>query len=92
MTGIPEFNYQAFNKKAAELRALGHHVENPAENQEPQCRSWLGYMRMAIVQLVSCDAVVMLRGWENSRGARIEHQLASSLGLEILYQDGDKRE
>jgi hypothetical protein len=31
MTGIPHFNFPKFNRIAAELRAKGHHVFNPAE-------------------------------------------------------------
>ena len=84
MSGLPELNYPAFHAKATELRALGHHVENPAENPEPHCRSWLGYMRMALVQIARCDAVVMLPGWSKSRGACIERQLAVGLGLQII--------
>ena len=30
--------------------------------------------------------IFMLRGWENSAGARAEHSLAVALGHEILYQ------
>ena len=83
MSGLPEFNYPAFNAVAAELRAQGHHVENPAENPIPPCGSWLGYMRMALAQLATCDAVYILPGWRGSRGARIEHGLALDLGLEV---------
>jgi hypothetical protein len=36
--------------------------------------------------LSRCDAVYMLRGWENSIGARAEHDLANELGLEIVYE------
>ena len=32
MTGIPHFNYPAFNAAAAALRAAGHTVFNPAEH------------------------------------------------------------
>lgn len=32
MTGIPHFNYPAFNAAAAKLRADGHEVFNPAEH------------------------------------------------------------
>jgi len=32
MTGIPHFNYPAFNAAAAFLRSLGHSVFNPAEH------------------------------------------------------------
>lgn len=34
MSGIPLFNYPAFNAAAAELRAAGHEVFNPAEHDE----------------------------------------------------------
>lgn len=83
MTGIPEFNYPAFHAAAAELRAAGLHVENPAESPAPDCKSWIGYMRLAIVQLAGCDCVVTLPGWERSRGARIEVELARGLGFPI---------
>lgn len=32
MTGIPHFNYPAFNAAAAFLREIGHEVFNPAEH------------------------------------------------------------
>lgn len=78
-TGLPDANYPAFNAQAARLRALGYHVENPAEN--PVCSSWEGYMRHAIAQLVTCDVIAMLPGWTNSRGARIERHLALDLAI-----------
>jgi hypothetical protein len=87
MSGLPELNYPAFHAKAAELRAQGYHVENPAENPEPACRSWLGYMRLAVAQLATCDAVYLLPGWSKSRGACIEHQLAAGLGLAFLDEN-----
>lgn len=83
MTGLPDFNYPAFNECAAALRARGFVVENPADNPEPHCKSWLGYMRMALRQLALCDAVAMLPGWGHSRGAVIEHQLGRNLGLVV---------
>ena len=86
MTGLPEFNYPAFNEAAKRLRDLGFDVENPAENQEPKCGTWLGYMRMAIRQLVTCDGVALLPGWRGSRGARIERWLAGMLGLKVVLE------
>lgn len=84
MTGLPDFNFPAFNAAAAQLRALGYDVENPAENPEPPCGSWLAYMRMAIVQVAKCDALVLLPGWEQSKGARVEFQLAVGLELRAM--------
>lgn len=84
MTGLPGFNYPAFHRAADALRAKGYHVENPADNPVPACGTWKGYMRMAITQLVTCDTVVLLPGWSESKGAKVEHQLALDLGLDVL--------
>lgn len=85
MTGYPELNFPAFHAAAAALREAGHHVENPAEiNADPNA-AWLDCMRADIARLVTCDAVYMLPGWERSRGARIEQQLAAGLGLDVLH-------
>lgn len=81
MSGLPDFNYPAFHTEAARLRAIGYHVENPAEN--PAQATWQDYMRQAVRQLVTCDAVALLPGWENSRGALIENGLAVSLGIPV---------
>jgi Domain of unknown function (DUF4406) len=87
MTGIAEFNFPAFHAQAARLRALGFHVENPAEN--PHCDSWQEYMRLDIARLVLCDWLLMLPGWERSKGATIEHRLASDIGLKIVFLDDE---
>jgi hypothetical protein len=85
MTGLPELNFPAFHAAAKALRAQGHHVENPAEiNADPKAQ-WLDCMRADIARLVTCDAVLMLPGWQNSRGALVEHGLAVGLGLQVLH-------
>lgn len=87
MTGLPDFNFPAFHEAAARLRARGDTVLNPAENPDPPCKSWVGYMRMAIAQLVQCDAVFLLPGWRDSRGARLEVEIARQLGLIFAGND-----
>jgi hypothetical protein len=83
MSGIPDLNYPAFHAEAARLRALGYHVENPAENPVPECGTWVGYMKMAIAQVISCDALVCLPGWSKSKGATLEVFLASRLKMKL---------
>ena len=88
MTGLPDLNYPAFHWAAAQLRALGHEVLNPAENPVPPCGSWQGYMRLALAQLVQCECIALLPGWAESKGALIERKLAQVLGMHIvLYCD-----
>ncbi len=86
MTGMPEYNYPAFHAAARRLRDLGFDVANPAEAPSPGSNTWLDYMRDAIALLVRCDGVAMLAGWQESRGARIEHDLAVSLGLVVMRE------
>lgn len=81
MSGIADFNYPAFHTEAARLRALGFHVENPAENPTPHCGTWVGYMRNALRQMLTCEAVALLDDWQRSRGALIEHGVAINLGI-----------
>lgn len=38
MSGIPQFNFPAFDAGAAELRALGYEVVSPAEMDDPASR------------------------------------------------------
>ncbi len=85
MTGLPDFNYPAFNAAAATLRAQGHTVLNPAENPVPACGTWQGYMRMALAQLVQCECIVLLPGWADSKGALIERKLAQVLGMDVMH-------
>lgn len=84
MTGLPELNFPAFHAAAAELRAQGHHVENPAEINPDHAVPWVECMERDLPRLMTCDAVFALPGWEASKGARIEVCVARSLGLEIL--------
>lgn len=83
MTGLPDYNYPAFNQVAADLRAKGYTVENPAENPKPTSDAWSDWMRLAIKQMMDCDCVVMLSGWQASKGAMVEVRLAIDLGLTV---------
>lgn len=84
MSGLPGNNYDAFNAEAARLRALWFVVANPAENPEPPGKAWADYMRMSITQLMTCDTVVLLPGWQDSRGANIERIIALKIGMRVV--------
>jgi hypothetical protein len=44
-------------------------------------------MRNDISQLVTCARIVLLRGWENSKGAMLELRIAKVLGFEVVDLD-----
>jgi hypothetical protein len=85
MTGKPELNFPVFHAQAARLRADGWEVVNPAEINADQTAGWLPCMRADIKHLVDCDAILMLPGWEWSKGASLEHHIAERLGMKVIY-------
>lgn len=88
MTGYPEYNYPLFHAVAADLRAAGREVRNPAENDAGSTgKPWDYYMRLALAQLVECDTIVLLPRWRESRGARLEKHVASQLGMAVEFWD-----
>ena len=88
MTGYPEHNYPAFHQAATMLTILGHDVESPAAGGQVEGWEWPDYMRRGLHQLLTCDTIALLPGWQNSRGATIEHQLATDLGMTVIELDG----
>ena len=87
MSGIKDFNRPAFNEAEAVLKANGYKVENPAKCSLPAGSEWKAYMKADIKALMSCDAIVMLPGWEKSKGAMIEYGIACDLGYEIHHYE-----
>lgn len=50
---------------------------------------WLRCMVKCIGALHTCDTMVQLNGWEDSRGARVEFLMGKHLGLRMLeYNNG----
>jgi hypothetical protein len=85
MTGLPGHNVGAFNFETERLRALGYAVVNPVEVAEDigPNPTWHQCMREDVAALASCDALVLLPGWQESEGSMLELQLAFKLGLLI---------
>lgn len=93
MTGYAEFNHPAFHAKAAELRAAGEDVINPAEHDAEigLDQPWDSYLRRDLVLLAErCDKIVLLEGWEKSNGATLERYVGEQLGMTIVYPSGSE--
>lgn len=80
-------NLQRFEDARLDLIAKGHDVFSPPyhipDNGRPSTGylGWVEYMRKDIAELLTCDAIYPLPGWEESRGARLEMHIARELGL-----------
>lgn len=59
---------------------------NPFRNGLPQPGDWREHMRVDLRMLLDCDAIYMLKGWELSKGAKLELDVASSCGIKVLFE------
>lgn len=86
MTGYADFNRPAFNAAAEKVIADGNAPLNPA--LAPDGLTQAEYMQLAMQQVFMADAIILLDGWNQSKGARAEYALAEKLGLDIVL-DGE---
>lgn len=83
ISGRPNLNRPAFDQAAKVLAAAGYQVVNPFDVC-PNPASWEEAMRADVKALMDCDRILMLPGWEESRGAVIEAWIAAKLGITRL--------
>ena len=74
--------------RVAELNLIHQKIEvvNPMALPHEHGGTWKEYMKEDISALMECDSIYMLKGWEDSAGARLEFQIAIGLGYEILFE------
>lgn len=87
ITGVDNY-MDSFMAAEQKLTAEGYTVINPAKVLEnmPDDTSWSEYMVLTLMMLAMADSIYMLKGWERSKGARIEHLEAVKSNMNILYQ------
>nr|DAX47494.1 MAG TPA: protein of unknown function (DUF4406) [Caudoviricetes sp.] len=80
------YTRKRFGDVADTLRALGHEVTNPLCNGLSEADPWEEHIAKDIINLIDCEGIYMLQGWEDSQGARIEHAVAKELGKVVFYE------
>ncbi|WP_278833509.1 DUF4406 domain-containing protein [Porphyromonas cangingivalis] len=68
-----------------QLREMLFNPINPLRLTNTVGLSWEDYMRIDIKALMDCEAICMLNGWEESKGARLEFHIAQSLGMHVFF-------
>ena len=93
MTGIPNYNHELFDRVAKEFRDANFAVCSPAEFFDCDLtKERKEYMREAVKYLLEADTIVLLPGWEESKGARLEVGIATELDLIVVeYVENDEQ-
>ena len=76
----------AFRATAAFCELCGFESVNPFDNGVGDNVDWRLHMKEDLKMLLDCDAICMMDGWEESKGAKLEHDIASTCGLTVYYE------
>lgn len=49
----------------------------------------LCFIAKSLESMSLCHAAYFAKGWEQTRGCRIEHEVAKAYGVEIIYESAD---
>lgn len=81
----------------AHLESLGYKVVNTLFTDEWYSQDKMkergvvqipvSFLAKSLENMGLCHAVYFCKGWEEARGCKIEHDVASTYGLDILYEE-----
>jgi nucleoside 2-deoxyribosyltransferase len=92
ISGLPDDNKPAFEAAEKIIRERGFQPINPhvlcfdivlAHEGTPE-ELWKKCMKRDISYMLDCDLVVLLNGWHKSRGAMVEINTASAVGIQCI--------
>lgn len=84
MTDCHDFNRDSFVKGAEIVESYGYEAITPVDidsQVDHEGWEWSDYLRADLKVLTDCDVIALLPGWEESKGANLEYDTATRLGL-----------
>ena len=86
--------FEVRDRVAAKLREMGYEVADTVFDFTDEQMKALGvknaalyYLSNSIQAMSRCDCMYFVKGWDGARGCKIEHDIATAYGLEVLYED-----
>lgn len=64
------------------------YTESPKKDETPVTilHKSIEYLAKSLNVMSTCDGVYCCKGWEEARGCKIEHEVATQYGLFIMYE------
>lgn len=86
ITGKEDTAEQRFEEAEKYCLEKGFEPVNPMKlNHSNHDQSWESFMKEDLKAMMECEAIYLIEGWSNSKGALEEKRLAQKLGLKIYY-------
>ncbi|MCD8295834.1 MAG: DUF4406 domain-containing protein [Clostridia bacterium] len=91
ITGTDDY-MERFAAAERHLRELGYGIKilNPAKENAVMASmgaSYYSIMHQCLREMQGCNMIYMIKGWQGSKGARLEYAYADAMGFEICYED-----
>lgn len=86
ISGMKQEAKELFRNAEIKLIRHGYKPVNPMSLPHHHDKEWSSFMKEDIIALLSCDSVYFLTNWHESKGAKLEFDLAVDLGLNLLFQ------
>jgi hypothetical protein len=81
-------NLRKFDDKATELKGMWANIFNPATLETGEDTAWEVYLARDLKFIFeNRPDIMMLKHWEQSKGAKLERAVAKILGLNIFYEE-----
>ena len=85
VTGLPYHEVtRKFGEAHLKLLQQGYLPVNPLAVVNDWHMPWEQAMRLCIKALMDCDAVYLLHDWQQSKGAKVEHQICMQVGIAVF--------
>ena len=70
------------------LESQGHEVVDTVFEEAPADEDMAIYMLSQSIRYIGkVDALYFMKGWENARGCKIEHEVAIAYGKQVYYEN-----
>jgi hypothetical protein len=81
-------NLRKFDEKEKELKDVWKEIFNPAKLETSEETPWEVYLARDLKWIYdNRPDMYFMKGWEQSKGARLEKQFAKLLGLNMFYEE-----